>query len=415
MSETTSPSDPAAPQTESAAAVASPAAVAEESRSPSRNPFVVVGIIGALALAAVAVGAGIYFLESQRTDFVEPPKKYVIEPAVGPLPKMNVVGGKNAVFDEMSPGQTGSHTFVIRNDGEGTLKLQKGRTTCKCTFLEGQDEFELAPGEQTEVTLTYEPKGESTEWRQQAVIHSNDPENLNVILEVKGAVLREIRVKPDGIWQAGPIGEGTRPVVGGYVYSGRRYDLDLTEIIEAPDWVDVTWGDAREENVAAAGARSGKWVKVKIKPEMPVGRFEAFITLGTSIEAEPEVVLGIAGSRSGPISMIGKGFVASEMTLDLGAVKAAEGTTRRIQMLVDKGTSFDLVGYESSNPKVTLEWTRDEDFQSPAKDRYFAQVTVEPGIRPGLYDDTRPIRLDIETTHPDASTLPMQVNMKAVP
>src|SRR5687768_8123279 len=43
-------------------------------------------------------------------------------------------GNTEFTFGTLNPGDSGKHSFVIRNTGFAPLALQEGPTTCKCTM-----------------------------------------------------------------------------------------------------------------------------------------------------------------------------------------------------------------------------------------------------------------------------------------
>jgi hypothetical protein len=73
----------------------------------------------------------------------------------GPRPKA-LMKEKYFYFGRMAKGGSGSHEFVLRNEGNAPLKVAKGPTMCKCTLssLAGQ---EIAPCEEIKVSVTWAP------------------------------------------------------------------------------------------------------------------------------------------------------------------------------------------------------------------------------------------------------------------
>ena len=389
-----------------------PTSHAPQSDGESSGGFGRALALGGAVLGSLAVvGVVLYALDKSQ---VEPLKEYEYPEEVvasGPPPKMVVVGGTTHNFGEMSPNEEDSHTFLIRNEGEGPLELEGGPSTCKCTLSDLKEKV-LQPGEEYEVVLTYTPKGENAEWRQTAMVLTNEPGKREVLLEVTGAVLRELFVQPEGYWNVGPVSEGSTPVVGGHIFSSRRDDLEIVEVVKKPDWVSVEWGEAKKEHLEAAGARSGQVIELTINSDMPVGQFTGDVEVRTNIEAEQIVTLGVNGSRAGPVTMFGKNFTASKMLLELGNMKSSEGEKRVITMLIEKDAPFDMVDYTASEENVSIDWKKDETFSKGTRDRYILTVNLEPGIKPAQYTEEEPIRVDIETTNPDLKTLPLTITAR---
>src|SRR5688500_8060497 len=119
-----------------------------------------------LALVALVAGAalGVASTQFELPDKPSPAVAYLNAVAanrndgaskVGP--RVAVVNGEMHDFGKMDRNAKESHAFIIRNEGDAPLKLEKGETTCKCTVsdLKGNS---LAPGEETEVLLEWTAK-----------------------------------------------------------------------------------------------------------------------------------------------------------------------------------------------------------------------------------------------------------------
>jgi hypothetical protein len=74
---------------------------------------------------------------------------------------------------------------VIRNVGQGPLKLAKGPTNCKCTVA-GLKDQEIPPGGQASIRLEFTPN-DLGPFRQGATIWTNDPEAIPA--EIRAAYL----------------------------------------------------------------------------------------------------------------------------------------------------------------------------------------------------------------------------------
>lgn len=82
-------------------------------------------------------------------------------------------------------------TFFVKNTGNALLKISSVSTSCGCTDAE-VDEEEILPGEQTKLTVTYDPSvhPELVGNIQRVVyVKSNDPFQEEVELELTGNIL----------------------------------------------------------------------------------------------------------------------------------------------------------------------------------------------------------------------------------
>lgn len=120
-------------------------------------------------------------------------------------------------FGVMAPDTKGEKSFRIRNVGQGPLRLRLGASTCKCTLGE-LDKEELAPGEQTVVTLSWTTKQGVRDFAQSAQVLTNDPSNTVIDMKIKGRVISDFEVVPE-TWAFNDIATGEPFQVSGAIYN----------------------------------------------------------------------------------------------------------------------------------------------------------------------------------------------------
>ncbi len=87
-----------------------------------------------------------------------------------------------------------TETFVIKNTGDSVLSIVSVSTSCGCTSAEIKSQ-EIPPGEQTDLTITYDPSvhpGLTGPIKRVVYIQSNDPFQKEVEIELTGNVLPEV-------------------------------------------------------------------------------------------------------------------------------------------------------------------------------------------------------------------------------
>lgn len=80
------------------------------------------------------------------------------------------------------------HSFVIRNDGGSILDITRVRTGCGCV-LANQQYSKLAPGSNTAIAVKLDLRGLSGKQRRSIYVHSNDPTQTIVRLELRGEAI----------------------------------------------------------------------------------------------------------------------------------------------------------------------------------------------------------------------------------
>jgi len=91
-------------------------------------------------------------------------------------------------FGDITSGEKVSHVFVITNGGGDLLKLADVRPSCGCTAAL-PEKNELAPGESTNLNVTFNSEGRMGKQKKLIRIDCNDPEKPEVVLTITGNVI----------------------------------------------------------------------------------------------------------------------------------------------------------------------------------------------------------------------------------
>jgi len=91
-------------------------------------------------------------------------------------------------FGDIKQGEKVTHVFVITNSGGDLLKITNVKASCGCTAAL-PEKNELAPGESTNLNVTFNSTGRIGKQKKLIRIESNDPDNPQVIVTIKGNVV----------------------------------------------------------------------------------------------------------------------------------------------------------------------------------------------------------------------------------
>lgn len=91
-------------------------------------------------------------------------------------------------FGDIKQGQTVSHTFVLTNNGGDLLKISDVKASCGCTAA-APDKNELAPGESTNLKVSFNSTGRMGKQSKTVRIYSNDPQNPEMVLTITGNIV----------------------------------------------------------------------------------------------------------------------------------------------------------------------------------------------------------------------------------
>ena len=97
-------------------------------------------------------------------------------------------------FDFGAVPNTGpvSHTFQVRNTGDGPLQISGVSTSCGCTTAEVAN-HKLASGQATDLTVTHDPlahDGATGEFMRVVYVRSDDPNRPEATLTIRVTVVK---------------------------------------------------------------------------------------------------------------------------------------------------------------------------------------------------------------------------------
>lgn len=93
-------------------------------------------------------------------------------------------------FGEITEGDRIEHIFKISNKGKRNLIIRNIRTTCGCTVAKPGKEV-LAPGEKTELKVSFNSRGKIGRQSKPITILTNDPQNPMTSIRLMGVVKRK--------------------------------------------------------------------------------------------------------------------------------------------------------------------------------------------------------------------------------
>ena len=91
-------------------------------------------------------------------------------------------------FGTVKQGELATHEFVVSNSGGDLLKISNVTASCGCTAAVPQKK-ELAPGESTNIKVSFNSTGRQGRQNKTIRIYSNDPQNPEVVLTFTGSVV----------------------------------------------------------------------------------------------------------------------------------------------------------------------------------------------------------------------------------
>ncbi|MCP4811943.1 MAG: hypothetical protein GY888_05500 [Planctomycetaceae bacterium] len=203
------------------------------------------------------------------------------------------------------------------------------------------------------------------------------------------------------------------------VYSYRTDDLDFVETKVDPKLKEFIEAVVEPMSVEELGednrARSGKKIKIRLKPGLPVGLLDQTVWLKTNLEDSPLVPVYFQAKVVGDITIYGRNFNRVTNHLRLGKVDQADGLQAELRFLV-RGEDRDAVKLTvaSVDPPGSLEAKVRSSGQAVTgkASQHFLDITIPKGadVISRLGDNQeKPVRILLNTTHPQFKTITITV------
>ena len=260
-------------------------------------------------------------------------------------PRVYLPAGDEHDFGAMARNEERSHSFKVQNIGQGPLTLNVVDTTCKCT-VGSLEKKEIASGETVDVTLTWEAKSYSREFRQSARVETNDQQIREIVFSVYGKVI--MLAAPDTPSTQVRIRKSEGESFSTKIYGYRDDDLLVTshEFLreDLASFFDIRYKPIPEEQWEDPAATSCVLCEVDVKPGLPLGQVTQGIKFHTNKSDIPPIAISVDLQVISDISIFGKGFVSKSNLVHMGQVDADVGKEMDLQILV-KGEYKDDVNF----------------------------------------------------------------------
>lgn len=95
-------------------------------------------------------------------------------------------------FGRVREGSILKHAFILKNDSENPLIINKLQTSCGCTASVASS-YEIPAGKTSQIAVTFNTKGYSGKVNQFVYVHTSDAKNPIIKLTVKAEILKPIK------------------------------------------------------------------------------------------------------------------------------------------------------------------------------------------------------------------------------
>jgi len=192
-----------------------------------------------------------------------------------------VFQGTEYDFGIAGPDQKITHKFIFTNCGSEPLKIEKVSADCGCTVAIVSEQ-EVQAGNSGEITAVFESPQYEGKQEKRITFYSNDPDQPEIALTVKGMIKRDIALIPQGINFGDVVKEGsvTKSVKMLQLSHGT---LILNKIEVNERFMTIKTSRFREEN------SRGILIDITLKPTIAVGMFSEIVTVYTNVRKYPKI------------------------------------------------------------------------------------------------------------------------------
>ena len=338
-------------------------------------------------------------------------------------------------FGTIQGGESGSHEFEITNQGESTLTLKKGKSSCKCTISK-LPVTKLMPGESTKVLVTWKTStSRPGKFRQTASILTNDPKNQNITFTVSGEISVLLRAKPPSVDFANMVQTDTKTVEFNLlsqhlVISQLAVESFEFERPETAKYFDVVFEPLERERLTQLdkNATSGVVGKITLSgireglEPFPLGYIRQWLKVTTNIHEVEPVKVSLRGTVVGEFDIKGGGYDSNRKELNLRSLQPNIGLTRKLTVYV-RGPEWEKVQLDIES--VTPAWinvelaepTKREDLKQQA---IALTVTIDKDAEVFTLSEDGPKKLGhivLKTNHSKIKQIdiPVRLNVPAQP
>lgn len=230
-------------------------------------------------------------------------------------------------FGNIERGTSMSHVFKIRNVGKQPLHVEVASTTCKCTVGDLSKE-DVPPGEESDILLEWVAKTGPGPFRHGAVLSTNDPTQTSINLTVEGQVVESTAMSPAEL-MFGSVQAGESPSASLYLMSFledeiKVLDYELSDEALAKQ-MEIEIQPAELAELPSPDATSGMKVTVTYRSGKTLGPFFNWMTVNTNLKKAEKLLVPIAGTVVGDVSIFGPGWVEPKGLLRMGSFSGSEG------------------------------------------------------------------------------------------
>ncbi len=303
-------------------------------------------------------------------------------PAPTAKPKAVVV---EATFDAgvVAKGEQVVHDFLIKNEGEGTLEIQRVEPGCGCTVA--QFDKSVAPGQTGKVHAVVETSTFNGPISKGISVYTNDTENPRIQLTVQAKIEPYIQVKPGYARYLTVQGEAKAGVIVQSLWAPDGADFAIEDVVSPYPYLTATFHPASDTEKLPDV--TGKQWQIEMTLDnfaAPVGSMADYLTVHTTHPKQKLVQIPISGFIRPVVAVTPPGG-------DFGSVEVKEKVTKTLNVRNFATEDIKLVSIDNPLSGKGL----DTAFDAVLEGReYMVRLTLEPNAPKGPFSTNLVLHTD---------------------
>lgn len=191
-------------------------------------------------------------------------------------------------FGTITQGIKLDHTFVIKNQGDSSLKIVNIRPTCGCTAANATVPI-VAPGKSSEIKVTFNSANFFGNVSKTIAVETNDPKTPVFTLTLSGTISEEVAVNPRQLNLGQIKAENTKSVSLSLENRGSKALRLISIKTPMPQAVIRT-----DKNIVKPGDTAT--ITVNVTPRSEDRMLSGYISIITDNPAKSEIMIPVYGS-----------------------------------------------------------------------------------------------------------------------
>src|SRR5208282_3326756 len=281
-------------------------------------------------------------------------------------------------FGSALEGTMVSHTFTIKNNGQGYLDIRGVKSSCGCT-TGNPSKMHIAPGDESEIAVSFDTHFQKGHQVRTITAVTNDPGNPQVAMTMQGIVKKQVEAQPAEI-SFGNVKKGTEDTRELVVNDlNPRGPFQVGPVSNSNSSIKVVQGKRPD-------GKPGALLKVSLLKTMPVGQFDDTIKITTN---RVPLQVDVFGTVTGDLNI-------DPAQVSFGIVPRGQDIVRIFKLSNQGSHPVKVLDVSSSTPAVEAI----AEAVTPGKE-YKVTVTLMHGTPDGQLRGN----LTIKTDDPDQATL----------